>query len=193
MDYCIYVHVNKINNKRYVEMTCKQPEQRWGINGCKYKSSPHFYSAIQKYGWDGFEHVVLIEGLTKTEACILEKRFIKKWKTQNREYGYNISDGGDQGHALFGADNPNFGKGRSPEYCKHISESHMRHYVSDATKSKIRENNKASRSILCIETGTKFVSLSEAAKNTGVSVSAICRVLHGGRHTAANFHWAYAS
>ena len=41
----------------------QEPEKRWGANGCNYKSSPHFYSAIQKYGWDNFEHNILFTGL----------------------------------------------------------------------------------------------------------------------------------
>ena len=43
------------------------PEKRWGINGNNYKSSPHFYAAIQKYGWDNFEHNILFENLNYEE------------------------------------------------------------------------------------------------------------------------------
>ena len=28
----------------------QEPEKRWGVNGRNYKSSPHFYSAIQQCG-----------------------------------------------------------------------------------------------------------------------------------------------
>lgn len=193
MDYSLYVHVNKINGKRYVGITCKDPEYRWGVNGSKYKSSPHFYSAIKKYGWNNFEHIILITGLSKDQACALEKRLIRKWKTQNKEYGYNISDGGDKGPTLFGKDNPNFGKERSEEYRRHISESHMGHPVSDETKIKLRENNGNNKSIICVETGNRFASISEAARSVNVSAAAICRVLHGGRHTSGGFHWEYAA
>ena len=50
--YTVYQHKNKINGKRYFGITSRKPEERWGYNGRNYKSSPHFYSAIQKYGWD---------------------------------------------------------------------------------------------------------------------------------------------
>ena len=193
MDYYLYVHVNKFNGKRYVGITCKDPEYRWGVNGSKYKSSPHFYSAIQRYGWDNFEHVVLLSGLTKEQACALERKLINKWQTRNNKFGYNISEGGNQGPALFGKDNPNFGKERSEEYRRHISESQMGHFVSDETKQKLRENNGLNKTIVCIETEERFVSISEAARSVNVSPAAICRVLHGGRHTSGGYHWKYAA
>ena len=48
--YYVYLHNNKINNKKYVGITKQKPENRWGLNGYNYRSSPYFYSAIQKYG-----------------------------------------------------------------------------------------------------------------------------------------------
>ena len=48
--YTVYQHKNKINGKRYFGITSRKPEERWGCNGRNYKSSPHFYSSIQKYG-----------------------------------------------------------------------------------------------------------------------------------------------
>ncbi len=65
--YTVYQHRNKINNKVYIGITQQALEKRWGINGTNYKSSPHFFSAIQKYGWDNFEHNILFTGRTFTE------------------------------------------------------------------------------------------------------------------------------
>ena len=93
--YTVYQHINKINNKVYIGITSQIPEQRWGTNGNNYKSSPHFYSAIQKYGWDNFEHNILFTNLTKDEACSKEQELIKKFNSNNREYGYNSTSGGE--------------------------------------------------------------------------------------------------
>ena len=92
--YTVYQHKNKINSKIYFGITSRNPIERWGNNGCNYKSTPHFYSAIQKYGWDNFEHNILYENLTKEEACDIEQMLIKEYHTQDRECGYNILEGG---------------------------------------------------------------------------------------------------
>lgn len=92
--YTVYQHKNKINGKRYFGITSRKPEERWGCNGRNYKSSPHFYSAIQKYGWDNFEHLILYEELTKEEACSKEKELIKQYDATNRNLGYNSTTGG---------------------------------------------------------------------------------------------------
>ena len=92
--YYVYIHINKINNKKYVGITKQNPEKRWGNNGSNYKSSPHFYQAIQKYGWNNFEHLIIASQLTQEEACKMEKDLIKKYNTQNRNFGYNIMEGG---------------------------------------------------------------------------------------------------
>ena len=73
----------------------QKPEQRWGNNGCNYKSSPHFYSAIQKYGWDNFEHNILFQNLTKEEACLKEQELIKHYNSMDRDFGYNSTSGGE--------------------------------------------------------------------------------------------------
>lgn len=93
-EYCVYVHTNKTNDKKYVGQTCQKPERRWN-NGHGYKTQPYFYRAIQKYGWDGFEHEVIATHLTKDEANNFERLLIMKLDTMNPLKGYNSSSGGD--------------------------------------------------------------------------------------------------
>lgn len=98
--WCVYIHTNKINNKAYIGITCKPPEQRWR-NGEGYsKDQPVFYRAIQKYGWNNFEHIIWENNLTEGEAKDLEIRLIALFKTncvkyREPEFGYNMTDGGD--------------------------------------------------------------------------------------------------
>ena len=58
--YYVYSHRNKINNKIYIGITKQNPTVRWGVDGKRYKDSPRFWNAIQKYGWDNFEHEIFI-------------------------------------------------------------------------------------------------------------------------------------
>lgn len=96
--YTVYCHTNKLNGKRYFGITSMRPEVRWG-NGNNYRSSRHFNFAIEKYGWDGFIHEVIAEGLTKEEACQMEQELISEYRTTDDRYGYNLSTGGESGAA----------------------------------------------------------------------------------------------
>lgn len=90
----VYCHENKINGKKYIGITCKKPHVRWGLNGGHYIGCP-FYNAILKYGWDNFNHIILFSGLSRKEACEKEKELILKYKTYDRNFGYNATWGGE--------------------------------------------------------------------------------------------------
>lgn len=98
--WCVYCHTNKTNGKKYFGVTSKSPEERWkNGNGYK-KTQTYFYRAINKYTWDGFEHEIIANGLTESEAKNKEVELIALYKTNcNRyyspTYGYNMTDGGD--------------------------------------------------------------------------------------------------
>ena len=97
-NYKIYCHLNKINGKRYIGQTKTSVQKRWGHNGYEYtRKHPDslFAKAINKYGWDNFEHQILFENLTKEEANQKEIELIAFYKSNNREYGYNITAGGN--------------------------------------------------------------------------------------------------
>ena len=68
----------------------------------QYKYSKVFYRAIKKYGWENFDHIVLIENISKELACVIEKELIKKYETQNKEFGYNLANGGFGGCTVKG-------------------------------------------------------------------------------------------
>lgn len=98
MGYSVYIHVNKVNGKKYVGVTTRQPEKRWR-NGEGYKDQPHFYSSIQKYGWDSFDHYV-VEVESSERMYELEKFYIQFYHTTDTNYGYNKSLGGESGAYL---------------------------------------------------------------------------------------------
>lgn len=90
--WLLYVHTNKINGKKYVGITSMTTDRRWG-NGSGYKGQS-FYHAIQKYGWDNFDHEVVVTGLTEEEADYWERLYIKELNSKVPN-GYNRTDGGD--------------------------------------------------------------------------------------------------
>lgn len=100
-NWCVYIHRNKLNNKAYIGITSKHPEERWGTNGCNYREKQAvFYNAINKYGWDEFEHVIFMDHLSEHQAKHIEKLLIALYQTNCTKYktpeiGYNMTDGGD--------------------------------------------------------------------------------------------------
>lgn len=100
--WCVYMHKNIINNKLYIGITSKVPEERWGVNGCNYtaKQQPAIYNAIKKYGWDNFEHIIVADMINEGLAKYIEQFLIALYKTnctkyKKPSYGYNMTDGGD--------------------------------------------------------------------------------------------------
>ena len=89
MNYNVYKHTNLINHKSYIGITSQKCESRWGINGKGYELQPKFYHAIQKYGWDNFQHDILYTNLDKETALKIEADLIKTYDTIKN--GYNIS------------------------------------------------------------------------------------------------------
>ena len=85
-NYSVYVHTNKLNNKKYVGLTKKRPKDRWQ-RGNGYTHSIYFYSAIQKYGWDGFYHDVVADCLSKEEG-LRNVYHYHQWKFNKRKVKY---------------------------------------------------------------------------------------------------------
>lgn len=130
-NYIVYVHTNKINGKRYFGITKQSLSKRFK-NGEGYKHSSHFYNAIQKYGWDNFDHEIIASGLSKEEAQNIEIELIQKHNTQDKQFGYNISRGGEWheysdeakervSKLFMGPGNPNYGHRLSEEQRKELS------------------------------------------------------------------------
>ena len=90
--FVVYKHTSP-NGKIYVGITKQELEKRWA-NGNGYKNCSYFYNAIQKYGWENFDHEILYENLSEKEACDIEKKLIDDLDLLNPEKGYNLKTGG---------------------------------------------------------------------------------------------------
>ena len=206
-NYKVYVHIAP-NGKRYYGITKQKVEKRWA-NGKGYKKNEHFTNAINKYGWDNFEHIVLFDNLTKEEATLMEKCYIVLYDTFKN--GYNQSLGGEgmnglkhaeewkqeQSKKMSGENNPMYGmSGKlSPNYGKKHSEE-TRKKISEAQKGENNpmygKNNPRARQIYCVELDQYFDTVTEAGKYVGCSKGTILNVLTGKGKTAKGMHWLYA-
>lgn len=159
-NYTVYMHVNKINNKKYIGITKTSVNKRWGCDGRGYRSDKQsvFCRALQKYGWDNFEHVILYENLSQDEACNMEIKLIKEYKTQDSNFGYNVQPGGQLG---------NDGVVFSEESKKKMSEAHKGKKLTDEHKKKISEGCKGHNP--CVHSEETKEKLSRI--NTGKTLS----------------------
>lgn len=186
-NYTVYMHKNKINNKVYIGITCQKTKNRWGA-GSGYKKQIKFYNAICKYGWDNFEHIILFEKLSKEEAKQKEIKMIKKYKSSTKQFGYNITKGGEGTNGI----------SCSKEKKEKISKANKGHKFTEEAKRKISESLKGNvpvncKKVLCVETGIIYNSMHIAEKETGAKYKNISKVCKGeyGRKTAGGYHWQY--
>ena len=93
MSYSVY-KLTAPNGKVYIGITSRDPKIRWN-SGNGYKYNKHFYDAIQKYGWKNIKKDILHSGISQEDAYRLEIELISKYRSNDREFGYNKSLGGE--------------------------------------------------------------------------------------------------
>jgi group I intron endonuclease len=177
----LYLHITPCG-KKYFGVASTTAKKRWR-NGGGYINNEYFTRAIEKYGWDNIEHIILAEGLTSFEADLFEIFCIAYYNTMNRDIGYNLTSGGRKhyhhaeetkqkmkdNHAdVSGENNPFYGK-----------------YHSEETRQKMRENHAdlkgkkscLSKTVICITTRQVYYGICEAERATGAkrrNISAVC-------------------
>ena len=90
--YVVYKHTSP-NNKVYIGITRQNPpEKRWA-NGHGYTQNEYFNRDIILYGWNNFKHEILFDNLVRFEARKKEIELIKRYKSTDKNFGYNIRAG----------------------------------------------------------------------------------------------------
>lgn len=184
------MHINRTNGKVYVGMTTKTPKERWR-NGKGYKTL-RFGRAIQKYGWDGFEHVIIADGLTREEACLLEKILIAEKDATNPQFGYNEAIGGESGGM--------YKKHHTEESKEKIRKARIKDGFTDEHKKHISESKQGAKHHMAkpvyqYSKGGEFIRkwdyMNEAAKELHLSRGNISNVCLGRVKTCGGFIWTY--
>lgn len=132
----IYRIVNNKNNKSYIGLTIQGVRTRFLHHLYEMRSGSDFpiHNAIRKYG----EYSFTVETIFESEDCTdyllkdLEKHYIRLYASNNRDKGYNLTEGGDG----------TLGRPHSEETKKLLSEKAFeRNPVSEETKSRQRESH----------------------------------------------------
>ena len=165
--YKVYIHITP-NNKKYIGIT-KDTKKRWRCNGYGYKNSA-FYSAIEKYGWNNIKHGIIADGLTLEEAEEMESQLISFLNTTSNNKGYNVRTTG------FIA-NPNPSK----------------NFRENISKKNSGFNNRKSKPIICFQNGIVYESIHIAARELGLKVTNIIRVLTGRNKQTGGFTFEYVN
>jgi len=134
----IYKITNQINGKVYIGKTTVLLSQRWAKHlsqARKYKNHP-LYDSINHYGVENF----LIESIdTALDAEDLSKKeiyWIEKYNARNRDFGYNLYEGG------FGMTSDDAKRmWQNPEYRLKASERSKKRRHTQETIEKIRLSN----------------------------------------------------
>lgn len=181
------------NGRKYIGITYQKPERRWR-GGMHYDYNKRFFSVIVQYGWDNIKHEILYENLTREEAEQREIELIKKHKTNQEEYGYNMTTGGK------GA--PNCTK--SIETREKLSKANKGRKASEETKRKISEGRKgklmggespSAKKVLQYDLDGNFIkewdSMKDIERALDVDYSNIWAVCNNKRKQIKGYVWKY--
>lgn len=192
--YYVYKHTFP-NRKIYIGITSMNPFDRWA-NGKGYRNQKRIFNAIVKCGWDNIKHEIICEGLSKEEAEVKEIELIAKYKSNQREFGYNIDNGGNSPGMM------------SDESKEKISKSLSGRILSYETKEKISLSNKGRvfsiehrrklaqqkcRRVSQYDLNGNFIrswSSIKEAKET-LCISGISQCVNGRHKSAGGYLWRY--
>lgn len=190
--YTVYMHTVP-NGRRYIGITCQQPERRWR-GGMHYDYNKRFFLVIVQYGWDNIKHEILYENLSKAEAKQKEIELIEEYKTNQEEYGYNMTSGGD------GAPNctksietreklskANKGKKHTEEARRKIGEAHKELHLGGKSPS--------AKKVLQYDLDGNFIkewdSFMDIQRELGVSYQNVWKVCNGKTEKFLGYVWKY--
>lgn len=219
MEYCVYKHTCP-KGKVYIGITKNDPLKRWQ-NGTGYRTNSYFTRAIKKYGWENFEHEIIHVGLTEKEAKEKEIELIAEFKSNLRQYGYNLSSGGESRRGTKLTDEHkekirkgNLGKTVSKETKEKLTQlllkrwsdpeyvNHMREINSGKNNNmygrKMTDEDKIKRGAKQVvqyslngEKVNEYISIHQASDKTHISRDSITKCCNGKFRHAGGYVWRF--
>lgn len=212
--WAVYKHTFP-NGKVYIGITSQSVERRWRPDGHGYSYQGLIYNAIKKYGWENVKHEVLEYVPTKENAEQLERYYIEQYKSNNRDHGYNIKDGGmcAKGHKLREETKKKMSESRKGEnnwiYGKHLTDD-VKRKLSEAHKGKTPDiealrrgaakrrgaNAYNARKVDQVDKQgnviARFESLADAARHVGIHIQDVYNCCVGRQKSSHGTRWKYA-
>lgn len=152
----IYKFTNTINNKCYIGQA-QNLRNRFKEHLRKFQKNnknSYFYSSIRKNGLENFELEILIQGkFTKLELNDLEIDFIRLYNSNNSNFGYNLTVGGDglSGYVFTEEHKEKLrkaskGRKQSPESIEktrraNLGRKHTKEQIEKRNKSRLKNGN----------------------------------------------------
>lgn len=198
----VYMWINKLNSKKYIGSHIGS--QNDGYIG----SGPIFKKAIEKYGIDNFERIILEEVDDKLELRKREEYYLELFNVENDKQFYNVRNkaGGSWEYINKSPeirqklkelykdrwDRIPHPKGMKDK--KHSSQSKKKISESSKKSAKTRTYNKSKPVIKLDFDGNivgEYDSITQAAKSVKGSASNIKYCIEGKFKTAYKHHWKY--
>lgn len=203
----IYKIVNKLNNKCYIGQTLNL-EKRFRQHQHS-KDNFYVHCSIRKYGVDNFDFIKLEEiefnSIEELKSILNQKEieYIKLYKSAEKEFGYNLTLGGDgmvaseltreklrKNHSgcWKNRHHTEEAKRKIGEYQRSRDRSNLNYKHSDETKRKISKANKDrlphnAVKIKCIENNTIYNSIKKASKDLKLNADMISECIKGIRES----------
>ena len=198
----IYKWTNLKNNKSYIGKTTREKDRYYEHLKDRRKEIP-FHRALDKYGVNNFKYEVILKTSSNSIHNLnvilntLEKHYIKKFKSNDKNFGYNLTEGGDgvKGYKL------------TDEQRKVISDrmkisNPMKGYkYTDEQKKEISARRKGhkpynNREVIQLSLNGDYINTWESALKAAVTLSTynnrtnITKACRTGR-TALGYKWKY--
>jgi group I intron endonuclease len=141
------------SNKVYIGQTVRERKRRYDHRTKTSKTNTYFGRALSKYGYENFKYEILImftptTDLIKLKRVLnkLERRYIKLYKSDSPNFGYNLTKGGE---GVLGF--------------KHSEETKA--YISKCSKEQMTPEKRAHLSE-CLKNKSRLNPFTEEAKET---------------------------